>query len=165
MLNGLGHNKLTPDASPLLKLEAPMSHTVLAIVAALALPLAAAAFPPPLDDAIDPAERVERMREHLGLDDAQVEAIRAVLDEARTETLALRARVTSDVTALRAAREAADEKAMKKALDALDADHQAMRDAGDDLRDGIQAELTLTQRALLAERMIGRLGGGPASPR
>jgi len=134
----------------------------------LALPFLALAQPPGLneDRASGPRfeHKLERLNEHVSLDEDQMTQIRAVLESTSEEVHEAHQEMAAAVTALREARELGEERSLRRALqDAEDAREtlHAIRKATDQ---EVQKLLTLEQRAMVFEMEVrrhhrGREGG------
>ena len=103
----------------------------------------------------EPAARidhhVERMTEHLSLDSSQAAEVRAVMEATNEEMQAAREAMKAVVETLKAAREAGDEKGLKRALQSAESARDNMRDVHDASRAEVESVLTLEQRAMLFE--------------
>jgi len=134
----------------------------------LALPIVALAQPPGLTEgkATDRhfEHKIQRLNEHVSLDEAQIEQIRAVLEVTREDMRAARDDLEASVDALREARESGNERELRRALQEAEQAREAMHAARRATEDEVKAQLTLEQRATLFE-METRRKRGPEGER
>ena len=130
-------------------------RTAVATAALILIPMVTIAAPPGLEHG-EPEARVERLTERLDLSVEQAEAIGAIIAEADTEGRAVRDSMEALMGELREAREAGDERAMKRILGSID----DLKEEGHDLRvatmDRLRDEMTVTQQAKFVELEVER---------
>lgn len=129
-------------------------RTLVAAAALVLIPVATVAATPGLDGAEH--NRVDRLAEVLDLDGEQKDAIGSILDASEVEGIAIRERLDGLLGELREARDAGDEREMKRLLkevDNLKEDaHTLQLSSGEQIR----GELTLTQEVRFVEMNFER---------
>lgn len=129
-------------------------RTMVAAAALVLIPVVTVAATPGLDGVEH--SRVDRLAEVLDLTDEQTEAIGAIVEASESEGKAIREGLDSRLGELRAAREAADEREMKRLLREVD----SLKEDAHSLRlssvDQLRAELTLTQEVRFVEMEFER---------
>ncbi len=120
----------------------------------IAVPVIALAQPPGFDGenaAAHLEHKMEKLTEHLSLDQDQVVDVRAVIEASQAETHDARERMKASLETLHEAMEADDERALKKALQAVEDSRDDMHAVHQATQDELKSLLTLKQQAQLVE--------------
>lgn len=96
----------------------------------------------------EPEAVADRLTERMGLAQEDADAVAAILMTAKEEIAALRAQVKEQAQALKSAKDAGDEKAMRKTLSELRRTRRSMEQVRQSAEDDVFDLLTVEQQAM-----------------